>query len=179
MSSGHSHSSSSPQISLQSVEGLLNQPKVRALYLQKPKLNFEFDIPYLAGYSKDGKTIYFDCHLPRKLKVGGRLMNLVPSLTEHEHVEKSLIDALGYKYAPAHNAATVAEHRVVRAEGFLPSEYEKALRPFIKADAIERIKRAPADLDLTPYIDSHDFPVLFHLRGLLQKNALDAHRIKK
>jgi len=40
--------------------------------LGKIKLDRRHDIPYLAGYSQDGKTIYIDRHLPRGFKLGKR-----------------------------------------------------------------------------------------------------------
>ena len=36
------------------------------------KLDRRHDVPYLAGYSEDGKTIYIDRHMPRSFKFQGR-----------------------------------------------------------------------------------------------------------
>ena len=36
------------------------------------KLDRKHDIPYLAGYSQDGKTIYIDRHMPQNFKFRGR-----------------------------------------------------------------------------------------------------------
>ena len=36
------------------------------------KLDRAHDVPYLAGYSLDGKTIYIDRHMPRAFKLRGR-----------------------------------------------------------------------------------------------------------
>ena len=52
-----------------------------------------WDIPYLAGYSKDGKTIYIDRDL-KKWEWLGKWVNTDRFLFLHEKVEKSIIDAL-------------------------------------------------------------------------------------
>ncbi|MER8792209.1 hypothetical protein NKH71_30940 [Mesorhizobium sp. M0983] len=39
---------------------------VRALH-RRVQIVHDFDIPYIAGYSKDGKTIYIDRHMPRTM----------------------------------------------------------------------------------------------------------------
>ena len=38
-------------------------------------LDRKHDIPYLAGYSKDGKTIYIDRHMPSSFRYEGRDIN--------------------------------------------------------------------------------------------------------
>ena len=53
------------------------------------------DIPYLAGYSLDGKTIYIDRHMPQIFKFRGRTIDTDRFLILHEEVEKTLIDQLG------------------------------------------------------------------------------------
>jgi len=120
-------------------------------------LDDSYDIPYLAGYSLDGKTIYVDRHLPELIhyKKGQRIREYNPRyfLTIHESVEKALIDAFGWKYEHAHDIATAAERRAVIEAGLEWQPYQDAYRPFIKADEHEKIKKAPADLDLTPYED--------------------------
>ena len=52
-----------------------------------------WDIPYLAGYSKDGRTIYIDRDL-QKWQWLGKWVNTNRFLFLHEHVEKAVIDAL-------------------------------------------------------------------------------------
>jgi hypothetical protein len=77
------------------------------------------DIPYLAGYSLDGKTIYIDRHMPASFKFKGRTINTDRFLVLHEEVEKTLIDQLGLHYLHAHQIATRAEEAAVRAAGGL------------------------------------------------------------
>ena len=42
---------------------LLNAKFYKAMRA-KPRVDIGHDIPYAGGYSKDGKTVYFDRHLP-------------------------------------------------------------------------------------------------------------------
>lgn len=119
-----------------------------------------FDIPYLAGYSKDAKTIYIDRHLPATIMIGKAKVDPEPFLIEHERTEKALIDGLGFEYAEAHRYATTAEENMAKADHIDPRQYEQALKPFIKKDEHEAIERVPKDLDLTPYIDSRDIKLL-------------------
>ena len=44
---------------------------LEAVVRQMKKLDRRHDIPYLAGYSKNGKTIYIDRHMPKSFLFGG------------------------------------------------------------------------------------------------------------
>ena len=48
------------------------------------KLDRAHDVPYLAGYSLDGKTIYIDRHMPRAFRFGGRSIETDRFLILHE-----------------------------------------------------------------------------------------------
>jgi hypothetical protein len=126
------------------------------------KVDHEHDLPYLAGYSTDGETIYIDRHLPKKLtgELDGRKYTFDPApfLQIHESWEKALIDHYGWKYAPAHQVAQKIEHRSVLAHGIPAQVYDgkgSELRRYIKADEHEKLKKVPKDLDLTPYEGDH------------------------
>ena len=41
---------------------------VRALRRRVRRVSHDYDIPYIAGYSVDGKTIFIDRHLPRTIR---------------------------------------------------------------------------------------------------------------
>ena len=47
------------------VSSLMMDRALDAICRRVKKLDRSHDIPYLAGYSLDGKTIYIDRHLPR------------------------------------------------------------------------------------------------------------------
>lgn len=155
MSAGHKGDS----IGLNSgaLDRLLRNDEVRKHLYGAVQLNREYDLPYLAGYSRDGHTIYIDKHLPQTvtLQLDGQSKKISPDifLACHERLEKALIDALGYGYAPAHKAATAWEKRHVLmmiGPGWW-GPYEKVMDRYIKADEHEKLLNVPSDLDMTPY----------------------------
>lgn len=135
-----------------------------------PKIDREHDIPYLAGYSKDGKTIYIDRHLPETLpaKFSSDIHYSVDKfLILHEAIEKTLIDTLGLKYQHAHQIALRAEKAAVKSAGIRWSSYDKFMSKYIKEDASEKLTKVPQELDLTPYIDEHDDDLLVKMKDAI------------
>ena len=112
------------------------------------KLDRKHDIPYLAGYSLDGKTIYIDRHMPRSFKFRGRTIDTDRFLILHEEVEKTLIDQLGLHYLHAHQIATRAEEAAVRAAGIDWRDYDRFMQKYVKRIGDERLNKVPDDLDL-------------------------------
>lgn len=128
-------------------------------------INRDYHVPYLAGYSTDGGTVYIDRDLPRWLPVSrGRRMDVDRYLLMHEGVEKALIDAYGLKYQHAHQVALRTEEALVRADGFTWREYDRAMQSYIKEVEEERPLHLPPDLDLKPYVDEHDRELLAAMR---------------
>ena len=128
--------------------------------LNRRKLDRTYDIPYLAGYSRDGKTIYIDRHLPESFTSGGRVILTDRFLILHETLEKSVIDTLGLVYQHAHQLALREEEAAVRAFGVSWKEYSEFMDRYIKEAADERLTRIPSNLDIKPYRDEHDFRLL-------------------
>ena len=123
-----------------------------------------FDMPYLAGYSRDGRTLYIDRHLPFVDKIAKRNVCVRDFLCIHESVEKALIDELHWKYERAHHVATAVEYE--NASSVVPIDaYRKFLRPFIKAADHEKLTSIPSDLDLTPM--QSDKKLLSHLQSIM------------
>jgi len=110
--------------------------------LNKVTIDDTHDIPYLAGYSDDGKTIYIDRHYDQS-KYG------IKYLVFHEYIEKHLIEDLGYDNA--HRIATAAEMELVEYDGVKWNVYEGYMEKFIKTAESEQLIDIPEDLDLTPY----------------------------
>ena len=166
MSTGHNLAGAHGRLSHNLAERCLKDPEVRKLLHRYEHLDDSYDIPYLAGYSTDGKTIYVDRHLPEKLEYehDGRKREYDPRrfLIDHESMEKALIDALGWGYDHAHEAATAYERRQVLESGLSWKPYQEAYRPYIKADEHEKVTKVPSDLDLTPYAD--DTLLLRHMK---------------
>jgi len=141
------------------------------------------DIPYLAGYSTDGKTIYIDRHMPKTMRYGGREVDTDRYLILHEEVEKTLIDQLHLHYLHAHQIATRAEQAAVRAAGIRWRDYDRFMQKHVKHIGDERLTRVPADLDLKPYRDEHDVDLVRRMQAAMARGktprGVDAARIKR
>jgi hypothetical protein len=142
------------------VSGLMMDRALDAICRRVKKFDRKHDIPYLAGYSLDGKTIYIDRHMPPTFKFRGRTINTDRFLILHEEVEKTLIDQLGLHYLHAHQIATRAEQAAVRAAGVNWRDYDRFMQKYVKRIGDERLTKVPKDLDLKPYRDEHDDDVL-------------------
>src|SRR5437879_13234197 len=99
------------------VSSLMMDRALDAIVRRAKKLDRSHDLPYLAGYSRDGKTIYIDRHMPKSFTCNSRRIRTDRFLLVHEAVEKALIQLLGLHYQHAHQIALRAEQAAVRAEG--------------------------------------------------------------
>lgn len=168
MSTAH-HTDSIFRPGMETVHAVMSDPRVAPIIAVRPRINKTYDIPYVGGYSKDGKVVFIDRHLPANIRIEGKNVNPLPFIVTHEHTEKTLMDVLGMSYHDAHTFAEVVEEEHVRRV-CSPMLYEQALVPYIKADEIEKIVRFPADCDLAPYIQSNDIKVLMRIRMVLNKS---------
>ena len=151
------------------VSTLMLDRALDAIVRRVKNLDRNHDIPYLAGYSNDGKTIYIDRHMPRSMKFRGREVNTDRFLLLHEEVEKTLIDQLNLHYLHAHQIATRAEEAAVRAAGVGWREYDRFMQKYVKTIGDERLIKVPADLDLKPYRDEHDLDLLKRMHEALER----------
>ena len=131
-------------------------------------LERSYDIPYLAGYSLDGHTIFIDRHMPKSFVYRGSRVFTDRFLIVHEAVEKSLIQLLGMHYLTSHQIALHAEQAAVRAEGVKWDAYNAFMEEYIKVIGDENLTRVPDTLDLTPYVDFHDSAELNQMRANMQ-----------
>lgn len=154
------------------VSSLMLDRALDAILRRVKKLDRSHDVPYLAGYSQDGQTIYIDRHLPPVMTYKGRKVEVDRYLIMHEEVEKTLIDQLGLHYLHAHQIATRAEEAAVRAEGILWRDYDRFMQKYVKHIGDERLTKVPADLDLKPYRDEHDFELIQRMQKALTKRGL-------
>jgi hypothetical protein len=149
-----------------------NDPRFQAIVARGFDVSYDYDVPYLGGYSTDGLHIYIDKDTPEQITRGKRVYALRPSfearrsapsasgglvrgIIVHEHWEKSVMLAWGFGYAEAHELATHAEHHFVREVlGMDSAEYEDVWRPVIRL-AERKLGRKdlirPPDFDITPY----------------------------
>jgi len=135
---------------------------VQAILRRVRVVNREYDIPYLAGYSIDGHTVFIDRHLPRTFRWLLKMVRVEPFILTHEIVEKALLDELRLHYLHAHQIAIRAERDAVKAAGVSWWAYQGFMKRHEKAIEEETLVKVPAALDLTPYRDEKDF-------GLLQR----------
>src|SRR5262244_3361849 len=142
------------------VSSLMMDRALDAIVRRVKNLDRKHDIPYLAGYSQDGKTIYIDRHMPRSFRYRGRDIDTDRFLILHEEVEKTLIDQLGLHYLHAHQIASRAEQAAVRAAGIRWRDYDRFMQQYVKRIGDERLTKVPADLDLKPYRDEHDLDLV-------------------
>jgi hypothetical protein len=154
------------------VSSLMMDRALDAICRRVKKFDRKHDIPYLAGYSQDGKTIYIDRHMPATLKYRGRSIDTDRFLILHEEVEKTLIDQLGLHYLHAHQIATRAEEAAVRAAGIGWKVYDNFMQKYVKSIGDERLTRVPPDLDTKPYRDEHDDDLLRRMLDCVDKGEV-------
>jgi len=131
--------------------------------------NTAYVVPGLAGYSEDGKTVYIDKRLPKKIELeNGKSMPAHKYLSVHERVEKGLIDSKGYKYQYAHRLATGAERKAVEADGYSWDDYQPYMLRMVKK-LEDYSGSVPKDLDLTPQRDRGAYAEIRKIRKLQQK----------
>ena len=135
--------------------------------LEHVKVSREFDVPYVAGYSKNTPlTIYIDRNMPEFfVNKEGKKIFTDKFLILHEAIEKTLIDMLGLHYQYAHQIALRIERETVIASGISWNEYNIFTESEVKVIGSEKIKQIPSDLDTTPYQDEKDFKLLKTMLG--------------
>ena len=151
------------------VSSLMMDRALDAVVRRVKKLDRSHDIPYLAGYSLDARIIYIDRHLPKIFRYRGRDIEVDRYLILHEEVEKTLIDQLGLHYLHAHQIATRAEQAAIRAENIAWRDYDRFMQKYVKEIGDERLTKVPADLDLKPYRDEHDYELLKRMQTAIDR----------
>jgi hypothetical protein len=156
------------------VSSLMMDRALDAVVRRAKKVDRKHDIPYVAGYSQDGKIIYIDRHMPRTMKYDGREIGTDRYLILHEEVEKTLIDQLNLHYLHAHQIASRAEQAAVRAAGIRWRDYDRFMQENVKHIGDERLTKVPADLDLKPYRDEHDYELVQRMLASIKRGAAPA-----
>src|SRR6195256_5203849 len=136
---------------------------VQAIRRRVRVVNRGYDIPYIAGYSVDGHTVFIDRHLPRTFRWLMKTVRVEPFLLTHEIVEKALLDELRLHYLHAHQIAVRAERDAVKAAGISWWAYQRFMKQHEGKIEEEKLVKVPATLDLTPYRDEKDFELLERL----------------
>jgi len=158
------------------VSSLMLDRALDAIEKKVGTIDRDHDIPYLAGYSIDGKRIFIDRHLPPVFEHKGKSFGVDRYLLLHEEVEKTLIDQLGLHYQHAHQIATRAEEAAIRADGISWRAYNAFMMKYVKTMGDERLTKLPPDLDLKPYRDEHDYDLMRRMKGAIETLATKAKR---
>jgi hypothetical protein len=139
--------------------------------LKRIKLYRQHDIPYLAGYSQNCKTIYINRHMPESfVNKKGHIIKTDRFLILHEAVEKTLIEQLVLRYQLAHQIALRAEKAAVRADKISWKEYDKFTQNYIKELDSEKLSKVLEDLDIKPYHAEHDAELIARMDQAVQRN---------
>lgn len=139
------------------VRKRLADPRVRKALDSERGINREYDIPYIAGISSDGKTLYVDRRVDvGHLLIGDRHEDVEEELWLHEGGERVFIVFFGDDYETAHRLITIEEHRMVTARGIDWDAYVGAFRHLSDALSHESITSVPRDLFLVPYAEGGD-----------------------
>ena len=154
-----------PKVSSPKVHKYLSDPKFKKEFETKYEVNRSYDIPYIAGYSEDDKTIFIDRHFNKMFN--GK--DIEPYIFIHEKAEKALIDQFGLHYQVAHHIATHLERLTLDKDGLNWDKYEKFLMNQYKHIGHEKLQKIPQNLDITPYKDEKDF----HLLRQMKNNAIN------
>lgn len=129
---------------------------------RKKKVDRSFEIPYTAGYSLDGQTLYIDRYMPRGFKWKGKVYLTDDLLLLHEDTENDLIHGSGLEYLDGHQIALRAEFALCAARNIPWSIYnDRFMMPWVTKIGERKIyKHCPPQLNLKPYIDENDADTL-------------------
>lgn len=156
-------------------------------YLDLPVCH-QFDMPYLAGYSRKRNRLFIDRHVPYIQTIGKMRVNINPCLVLHEATESCLKDTWERwhmlfelpsdpQYEFCHHLATAVEYEDVESKGIDLKAYRKCLAPQIKTAAGETLSKIPSDLDLFP-LQADNSPegkkLLDHVRRIMRATGSSA-----
>jgi len=140
-------------------------------------VNYDYEVPYIAGYSTDGKTIYIDKNLPKFFLDNNKKVYIDKFIILHEVLEKHLLSIPGFTYQYAHQIALRIEKQVVESSKVDWEKYDKFIDRWVKI--IDKDYDIPPDLDLTPYIDEHDKKLIDVLKKRIKKPIITSHERTK
>lgn len=128
---------------------LLSSKKLKDWLNTRFSVSRSFDMPFISGYSKSGKTVYLDKDIPLVLSIGGKKVGILPFVIRRERFEKAMIDLYDMAVQEANDLAEYAEQVELNALRVKVSTYRETMRQFHKSKLSDM--RLPPDLDLTSY----------------------------
>lgn len=133
------------------IDTILDRPDIREAVDRPRDINRKYDVPYLAGSSKEGDTTYIDRRLPEKCKVGDDECDVAPYLNTHEQTEHALMKIGKMPYEDAHSIATQKEREHVEKDGYSWDDYEHTMDGYLDKTEHEKPENPPPDLYVKPY----------------------------
>jgi len=189
MSTGNLRYEIKGEAELANVLGKNDTPE---LYARAYRVDTSHDIPYAAGNSVDGSTVYIDAVLYREVMDGEVYVRgmtpsqIIRAWREHEHAEWAVEmgDNSSQTYPASHGFATASEHKYVGDLPIDPDRYEACIRA-----GLERAKRRfiekgsscnpPRDLWCGPVLDDPDKDDRVIIGILKAKGVADAFKLSK
>lgn len=115
------------------------------------RISHGFDIPYLAGSSKDRKTIFFDRNWNPLTEIKGEPFDRLYAVLIHE-VEEKIAEDAGKSYLFAHHHyAEPAEKHFVESQGIKWQDYQDSFKGEILKCSREKNPNMPSNLEMKPY----------------------------
>lgn len=160
MSSGHRHADAPASVGTV-VRLIQSNPGLAAAVARSkhPFVNRQFRVPYLAGASIDGRTVYVDSQTPERFPKS----NVEPDETYpyHELPEWWLMVHRGMDYLRAHKIAHGIEQYCMKLDGISDeriAQYEKESWALVNIDEHVKLppEAFPPDLFLGPYESDED-----------------------
>ena len=158
------------------AEKLAADPRFKKLMTMKYVVNRKYDIPYLSGYSEDGKTIYLDRKFKPIMKDG---TDVTQFLVVRERAEKTALSMLKLRYADAHKIAAYLEYKAVTSAGIDWKAYSDFLYPYIRKTDRMSIRKIPKNLDLRPYTAEHDVKHLIAMKKIAKGPEVEPEQNKQ
>ncbi|MGC8537964.1 MAG: hypothetical protein ACP5MZ_03200 [Candidatus Micrarchaeia archaeon] len=128
------------------------------------KISTDYDIKYTGGYSNDGKTIYIDRNFPKSLNVNGKEVSTLESIGRHHELTEKWLTDDAYEYPYAHEIADGVEKLYVESLGIDWKAYSDEVGKHLHDTYARKLQKSPKDLDLSPYIYSHDNKAIEEIR---------------
>ncbi|EQD80593.1 hypothetical protein B1A_00732, partial [mine drainage metagenome] len=128
------------------------------------KIDAGYDIKYTGGYSNDGKTIYMDRNFPKTLSIAGKEVNTLESIGRHHELTEKWLTDDEYEYPYAHEIADGIEKLYVESLGIDWKAYSDEVAKHLHDTYARKLQKSPKDLDLSPYIYSHDNKAIEEIR---------------
>ncbi len=131
-------------------------------------IDIGYDIKYTGGYSIDGRTIFIDRNFPASLDIGGKTISTLESIGRHHELTEKWLTDDAYEYPYAHEIADSVERHYVESLGIDWTVYSNEVGKHLHETYARKLQRSPKNLDLSPYVYSHDNQAIEEIRKSME-----------